>query len=142
MKTTCRGLVFVVGLLPLLTQAAEPTPLPKGPSSSIQIEMPSGDMEIAFIESNEGMVLVATCQGVKVRAQRFYVGDGEFAVLFEASPHGFSTPNGKVNSAGITLESGSVISVPRNALKRWGAKRGELYLRTDSLTIVVAADGS
>ncbi|MCA9155670.1 MAG: hypothetical protein KDA38_12815 [Planctomycetales bacterium] len=142
MKTTCRGLALIVGLLPLLTQAAEPAPTPRGPSSSIQIEMPSGDMEIAFIESNEGMVLVATCQGVKARAQRFYVGDGEFAVLFEASTDGFWTPHGKVNAAGITLESDSVISVPRNALTRWGAKRGELYLRTDSLKIVAAADGS
>ncbi len=108
------------------------------PNSSIQVSLPAGNIEIAYVESNEGMILVATCKRVTVRSQRMYLGDGENAVLFEANTSGLVTPNGTVNASAIELKSGETITISPSQREVWGATRGALYVRTESLKFVVS----
>lgn len=106
--------------------------------SSIQIEMPSGDIDISYVESNEGMVLIAKCKDVSVRSQRLYFGDGKLAVMYEATNHGFFTPSGKVNSAQIELKAGQSISFPSTKREKWGKHKGAVYLLKEDLTFVTS----
>ena len=136
MKTFDRIFAFVaMGILAVLAQVQDGKPS-VGPRSSIQIEMPQGDIEIAHVESDEGMVLIAKCKDVTVKSQRLYLSDGKHALMFEASTNGFFTPSGKVNSAAINLRQGDHLSFPESKSEKWGAKRGEIYLLIKGVSFV------
>lgn len=100
--------------------------------------MPLGDIEIAYVESNEGMVLIAKCKGMSVRSQRLYLGDGKIAVMYEASTDGFFTPRGKVNSAAIELRNGDSVTIPSTKLEKWGANRGAVYILAEGVKFVTS----
>ena len=125
------------GMFAALAPADEKTP-PFHAESSIQVEMPFGDIQISYVESNEGMVLIAKCKDVSVRSQRLYLGDGKLAVMYEATNSGFFTPGGKVNAAQIELKRGQSIQCRSTKREEWGAKRGAVYLLTEGLTFVAS----
>jgi hypothetical protein len=129
--------IVVLGLITIPLSGQIP-PQQAGCQSSIQVEMPSGDIEIVYVESSEGMALIATCQQVSVKSQRLYLGDGKSAVLFQASNDGFFTPNGKVSAAKIELKKGHIVSVPKDKMERWGANRGEVYLQATGLKFTIS----
>ncbi len=106
-------------------------------ASSVQVKLPAGDVEIEYVESKEGMVLIVNSKGASVQAQRVYLGDGKIAVVFEASHKGFFTPNGPVNAAAIDFKEGSVIKVARGKREVWGAKPGEVYVLTPGIRFEV-----
>lgn len=131
MKTVCY-IAIVIGLcLPAASSQDKPERTKLG--SSIQVEFPHGDVRITFVESREGMVLRADCDGVSVQAQRLYLGDGKVAVQYEALTSGFYTPNGKVNAAAIEFKKSTTINVPPGVIEKWGTRRGEVYVNTPSL---------
>ncbi|MCA9190589.1 MAG: hypothetical protein KDB03_02460 [Planctomycetales bacterium] len=127
--------ISVLGMFATLMPADDKAP-PFHAESSIQIEMPPDDIQISFVESNEGMVLIAKCKNVSVRSQRLYLGDGKLAVMYEATIDGFFTPSGKVNSAQIELQKGDSIPYRSTKREKWGAKKGAVYLLTEGLTFV------
>ncbi len=131
------SMIVTLGMLAIPMLAQVPTKN-IGCPSSIQVELPLDDIEIALVESNEGMVLIARCQDVSVKSQRLYLGDGRTAVLFEASNDGLFTPNGNRNAAAIEFKKGQTISVPKEKSERWGANRGEVYLQTAALKFIAS----
>lgn len=104
-------------------------------ASSVQVEIPDGDVEIAYIESPEGMVLDLESTDTHVQSQRFYLGDGKKAVLFEANSKGFFGPDGQIHAAGVKYKEGFSLQVSPEKLVPWGKKRGEVYVLTPGLKL-------
>lgn len=133
--------VIAIGLglctQPVFSQVKLP---PDRLGSSVQVTFPIGDIKIKYVESNEGMVLIANCKVVSVRSQRMYLGDGKSAVLFAATNNGVQTPNGLLNAAAIDVKNGITITVHREKLEPWGAKRGETYLLVPNLKFKVSEE--
>ncbi|MBI1249325.1 hypothetical protein GC197_15955 [bacterium] len=128
----------VLGMTSVLARAQD-REQPVFPLSSIQVEMPpGGDIEIAYVESNEGMVLIAKCNGMSVKSQRLYLGDGKIAVMYEASTDGFFTPGGKANSAAIKLRKGDSVSCSSTKLEKWGTNRGAVYIHAEGFKFVTS----
>lgn len=135
--TIMRALIFTLIATCLVAvsfgRASEEKPRAKSLASSVRVTLPLGTIQITYVESDEGMVLDVYCRGTSVRAQRLFLGDGKIAVKYEASSEGFSTPNGPVNAAMIELKEGSTLAVARDQQFEWGAKKGEVYLHTESI---------
>jgi hypothetical protein len=104
--------------------------------SSVRIDLGDGELQIGYIEADEGMMLLAEVEGSSVRARRLFIGNGKQAVAFESTNDGFLTPNGIKNAAGITLPRDSVLEVPKSKLEPWGARAGEVYLLTERIKLV------
>lgn len=109
-------------------------------SSSVRVELPLGNIQISYVESDEGMVLDLYCRGTSVRSQRFYLGDGHVAVKVEASPRGFLAPNGLINAALLEIKEGSTIMLPKAKYEKWGAQPREVYVQTESVKFEVQKD--
>ncbi len=108
--------------------------------STIQVDLGEGDLSIGYVETEEGMVLLADVEGSKVRARRIFIGDGKQAVAFESTRDGFLTPNGIKNAAGIEFPRDKVYEVPKVTIEPWGARAGEVYLLTKRIKLVARAE--
>ena len=129
-------LAIGITLAPTAVSGDEKSP-PVPLRSPVQIKLPISDVQIKYVESREGMVLIATCNYVSVQSQRFYLGDGKNAVLFSAGNDGFQTPSGKQNVGALTLKDGATIQVNDTTLQPWAARPGEIYLLVPNLKFKV-----
>ncbi len=136
MRKTCVWLAMVFLVFVTAVSQAHDSDQQELPLSSVQIELPSGDIEIAYVESNEGMVLVAQVSGISVRSQRLYLGDGKIAVKYEASNNGFFAPSGKVKSAVLEIKKGDSVVVPSAKIEKWGAVHGAVYILVRGIKFV------
>ncbi len=102
-------------------------------TSSIRIEFPIGDVTVSYVESSEGMVLVAKSKSVSVRASRLHFGDGEHSVTYAATANGIETPNGMLNAARFKIKDGTILKPNAKKLNSWGRKRGEVYILVPNL---------
>ena len=83
--TLLRCLLVLLLATLLICTSAERVCAQKPTRNFVEIEFPIGDIEVIFVESSRGMILVATSGTIRMRARRIYFGDGKRAVKYEAS---------------------------------------------------------
>ena len=136
--TLLRCLLVLLLATLLICTSAERVCAQKPTRNFVEIEFPIGDIEVIFVESSRGMILVATSGTIRMRARRIYFGDGKRAVKYEASNSGIETPSSnKKIGGGFDIDDGMTIIAESTKLEEWGAKSNEIYVKVPNLKFKV-----
>lgn len=132
--TNLRCLLVMLIVTLMFCTTAEFSFAQKPARNFVEIEFPIGDIEVIFVESSRGMILVATSGTIRMSARRIYFGDGEHAVKYEASNSGIETPSSnKKIGGGFNIDDGITIIAESRKLEEWGAKPNEIYVKVPNI---------
>jgi hypothetical protein len=130
------SLIVLVSLLLCGTSTAEAEKrvLP-GHAEAVQVMLPKGKVTILYVEAAEGMMVYVESGGVTVKSRKLFIGDGQYAVRYEARVDGFFLPEGKKNVAGVELKPGGKLKFAKENRQAWAEKPGEVYVLVPEITL-------
>ncbi|MGC4002074.1 MAG: hypothetical protein QM811_02550 [Pirellulales bacterium] len=136
-----KTIACLVGLILSITVSAQA----QGPildTRIISVRMPQEDLTLCYFEGSPSMGIELTSLSASIRGNRFYVGDGEIALLLDASQSRLTfqgTADGIAH--GHVFKKGAKLQVLPGYKQVTDLKPGDVYLEFPGITFVLPNKG-
>jgi hypothetical protein len=103
-----------------------PSPTAKLDAGVVAFKMPLAAVKMALVESRGGMTVKLSTETAYVSGSKFYIGDGDIAILLEATNDGIFLQGQKLTH-GQSLALHATVAVKPGYKKAEDLKAGDVY---------------